>query len=348
MKKFTIALSIALLLALFSLSNTCYAGFNFGYDTYAQDGTTLITNSTGDQTSASTLGSLGTNDFIGELALKNELKLDGYSVAYDSNNPGMNPQYGSQYNVALPTGVDLTEISFAGKSGDPRTLQNAYVLTSEYDRLSAPGQADNIDTLNTNLSNETTNRINGDTILQNNINTVDTNSINRDNVLQTNINTVDNNSIYRDNVLQSNINNVNTVQTNWNQRQDAEISNINNTLDNHEQRIGNLEHEVSKLDATQMVVHSELVLQQGRREKIGVYSEYNFTRSKVSEVGISITIALDDSYEMKEIDKLNEKVARLNWLLEKQNIETETVKDGNKTIIRIKQKDGVIKMMNRF
>lgn len=118
-----------------------------------------------------------------------------------------------------------------------------------------------------------------------------------------------------------------------------------NRLDN---RIDGVDHRVGQLERTQFVAHTELVLQQGRRHKVGVYGEYNFGRHQVSEVGVAITIALDDSYEMKEVTKLNEKIERLQWALDKQNIETETVHEGNKTIIRIKQKDGVIKLMNRF
>lgn len=118
-----------------------------------------------------------------------------------------------------------------------------------------------------------------------------------------------------------------------------------NRLDN---RIDDVNNRVRGLEKTQYVAHGELILQQGRRHKIGVYGEYNTTRHTVSEVGVSITIALDDSYEMKEIDKLNKRIERLNQKLESQDIETETVKEGNTTVIRIKQKEGVLKLMGKF
>ena len=475
---------------------TASAKFNYGVDTYSTDSSTLILNSTGDQTSSSTLATpnanLGTNDFIGELAVKNELLLNGYTVAYDSNNPTALAQCYSQYNEPLPTGVALTQLQFAGLNGDPRAMQNVYVKTSEYDALSAQGQANSISHLTSGLSNEVTratgaenvlqshinnettratgaenvlqtsihsesvramgaesilqgninsvnvssiardavlqhnintvntNSIVRDSILQNNINTetanrvsadnalkrditadnrasisrdrvlqkdinsvnsnsirrdnvlqrnintetnraesvenvlsnnigaVNTNSINRDNVLQNNIGAINNASIGRDNVLQNNISNVNTVQTNWNNQQDQQISGISSTLANQQSQLDNHGKRINNLERTQVGIRGELILQQGRREKVGLYSTYDTTRHTVSDVGICITIALDDSYEMKEIDKLNKRIERLNQKLESQDIETETVKEGNTTVIRIKQKEGVMKLMGKF
>jgi len=272
------------------VTSHAYAGFNFGYDTYATDGGVLILNSTGDQTSSSTIKNLGTNDFIGELAFKNALLLDGYSVAYDANNPGMNPQFSGQYNQVLPIGIALTKLQFAGLSGDPRALQTTYVLTSEYDKLSATGQANSIDTLNTGLTTETTNRINGDNTLQTNINTVDTNSKGRDITLQNNLNTESSVRANADNTLQSEVNDVNN-------------------------RVDNLSNRVSKLERTQYKLQVGVRILDTKRISVVSYVSQDFTRGCIDEAGVRVTFKLGTSYEERMITATNARVERLEKFL---------------------------------
>ncbi len=169
------------------------AGWNFGNVTYGQEGGSLVLNSLSDRygisqfQTANTNGQatqmLGNNDYIQESAVKNQLAIDGYTQAYDLN-PNYKGLYPSAYNQPLPTNVPLTELSFTGLAGDPTAIQNVYVPTSEYDALSSQGQAASISTLNnqtavntsnisaldTGLTNETQNRIAGDSALQGQIN----------------------------------------------------------------------------------------------------------------------------------------------------------------------------------
>jgi len=166
--------------------------FNYGTDTYATDSGSLILNSLGDQVTNSTFGNLGSNDFISENATKNQLAIDGYSKAYDYNPQNIIGQFSGVYNVSLPSGVELTKLQIGGFLGNPRVTQDIYVLTSEYNRLSAEGQANSIDALNTSINSESVTRASADNTLQNNINTEATNRQNADNVLQNNINNVDN------------------------------------------------------------------------------------------------------------------------------------------------------------
>jgi hypothetical protein len=142
------------------------AGWNFGNVTYGQEGGSLVLNSLSDRYGISTFQTantngqatqlLGTNDYIEENAVKNQLAVDGYTVAYDLN-PSYLGLYPSAYNQPLPTNVPLTELSFTGLAGDPTKIQNVYVLTSEYNALSSQGQAASISTLNTNVSVNATN-----------------------------------------------------------------------------------------------------------------------------------------------------------------------------------------------
>ena len=174
---------IFVIIGLFIFTSGAFAGnFNFGVGTYEQYDDILVVNSLGDEPSISTFGNLGANDFIPENAFKNTLGYEGYSVAYDYN-PTYAGLYSGIYEQALPTGVDLTKIQIGGLAGNPRAIQDVYVLTSEYNRLSAQGQANSIDVLNNGLSSEINDRISGDKLLQKNINKVENQSINRDNQL---------------------------------------------------------------------------------------------------------------------------------------------------------------------
>lgn len=158
------------------------AGWNFGTDTYGQHASQLVLNSLSDRYGLSTYQtatqSLGTNDYIEENGVKNQLAINGYTQAYDYN-PNSKTGYGynTPYTTPLPANVPLTKLTFMGLDGDPTATQDVYVLTSEYNRLSDQGQADSIDSLNaeqntlaTGLSNETNERIAGDQALQNQIN----------------------------------------------------------------------------------------------------------------------------------------------------------------------------------
>lgn len=279
--------------------------FNYGQDTYEKWDDNLVVNSLGDETTVSKYGSLGTNDWIPENAFKNLLKYEGYTEAYDYN-PQANYAW-DVYNQTLPT-KDLTKLEFGGLQGDPRATQYTYVPTEEYNRLSAPEQAKSIDNLNTNLTKETTNRIDGDNILSDKVGEVD----NR--------------------------------HTNWNNNQDKKITDIqgvndrqDSTLLDHENRINDLDSRVNDLEETQINIDGEVIFQRGRRHTIGAYGKYDMRHNRVPEVGIRVSIALEDSYEMKEIDKLNKRLDRINQQIESSNIETETVVENGKVIMRIKK-----------
>jgi hypothetical protein len=167
---FILGLAVIVLLML-GFTNVFAGSFNYGVGTYEQYDDILVVNSLGDETNISTYGTLGANDFIPENAFKNTLGYEGYSVAYDYN-PSYKGLYSGIYETALPGGVELTKLQISGLAGNPRAKQDVYVLTSEYDRLSATGQATSIDNLNLGLSNEVTNRTNADNILQNGIDDV--------------------------------------------------------------------------------------------------------------------------------------------------------------------------------
>lgn len=225
------------------------------------------------------LSDYGYNDYYSENAFKNNLINEGYSKVYDF----------------FQKELDLTEIGYYGRTGNPNSYDTDYVLTEEWEKYSSQYQDTRI---NKNVKNIDINK--GDI----------TNNYNR-------------------------TTNVNNKHTEWNTRQD-------NKIENHENRIGTLED-------TQYNLMGEVNILQGRRWKFGVYGKYNLNRNVNSEAGLKITISLGDSWEAKEIDKVNKRLQKLENKLKFHNIETETVqKDKNTWTLRIKDKNDAKKVIRRL
>lgn len=314
-----------------------HANFDFGATTYETADDILVVNSLGDQPVVSTFGTLGTNDWIPENAVKNELKLDGYSLAYDYN-PTAAHDWGV-YNQPLPTGGPaLTKLTFAGLLGDPRKTQDVYVLTSEYNRLSAAGQATSIDNINTVNATQTTNisTLNSQVSNITTINSSQDNSINTLNNAVTNINTVNNNQSLAITNNANNISTVSQVQTTWNQTQDTEINNhtnqinsINTINDRQDQqiastnsRVDDVSNRVSKLERTQTIIGGEVRLYDSRKWQVNAFLDYTTTRNTVDRLGVRFTYKLGKSYEEGRLDELERKIARLTG--EKEKVETKS------------------------
>lgn len=274
---------VLIIIGIFGISSPAFADFNWGSDTYSTVGNQLIVDSTGDQPTLSTYGNLGTNDFIGELAVKNTLAMDGYTVAYDYNPQNTNGQL-SNYNQPLPTGVALTKLQFAGFEGNPRAVQDVYVLTSEYNALSSQGQANSISTLTTTVGNQG-NLIAGNTISINtlnngfnqlagqvgtdegniatntaNISTITTNQNND----ESNISNLQTNQVADESNIASNTSSINhlTSVTKHEERQINQVSTVANTAYN------NTIIDQQEITATNSVVASQGQAIQGQQNQI--------------------------------------------------------------------------------
>jgi len=315
-----ITLFVVSLVLFFTVNGWC--DFNFGKDTYSTVGNQLIINSTGDKINLAMFGKLGTADFIQESAIKNYLALEGYTQANDYNPSVTNPQF-PEYGVKPDD--NMTKLTFAGLLGDPRTEQDVYVLTKEYDRLSAPGQANSIDNLNSGLYSETVNRTNGDSLLQTNINTVNNNSVNRDNVLQTNINTEATTRSNADNTLQ---NNINVADSNSQTRDNKLQTNINST----NSRIDDVSNRVSKLEKTQVIAELGVRILDTKHLTIVPYIQQNFTRSTTSEVGVRVIVKMGKSYEEKLIENTNNRIKAIETRLGIAPVITKVIDVKGKTI----------------
>lgn len=150
---------------------------------------------------------------------------------------------------------------------------------------------------------------------------------------------------FKDNIARDNITKNSNLLSNHSNILDSHSS----TLSNHEDRLNNHEDRIDELEETQVNIAPELVLLQGRRHKIGVYGKYDTLHNRVPEVGLRISIALDDSWETKEIEKLNKRFEALEAKLNRHSIETEVIKTGESSFrIQIKDKKDADKFLNNI
>jgi len=83
----------------------------------------------------------GYNDYYSENAFKNSLIKDGYSEVFDSN----------------ITGLDLVEVGYFGKKGNPNIWDSDYVLREEWEKYSAQYQDIRIDNNKSHIKTNKTN-----------------------------------------------------------------------------------------------------------------------------------------------------------------------------------------------
>lgn len=88
---------------------------------------------------------------------------------------------------------------------------------------------------------------------------------------------------------------------------------------------------------TRYNIMGEINILQGRRHKIGVYGKYDVRYGDAGEVGLIFTFDLDESWSVKEIDKINKKLEIINQKFDNSNMEIERIKIGeNKFRTQIK------------
>ena len=292
MKKLLVLLSV-ILVSRFSFADPSNigtqppsAGWNFGNITYSQASGSLILNSLSDRygiaqfqtanTNGQTTQMLGNADYIPEAAVKNQLAIDGYTQAWD-----FNPQYtgidASYYNQPLPTNIPLTELSFTGLAGDPTALQNVYVPTSEYNALSAQGQAASISTLNTGLTA--------------------TNS-------QVVVNTANIGNLY------TGLNNETVRATGV----EAGLQNQVNATNNH---VANLDNRVDKLEQVKGMVDMNVRILDAKKYSVGFFDTWSVSDNRNFAFGARLTYKLGTSYEERLLEKQQKQIEALERVLTK-------------------------------
>lgn len=292
------------------------AGWNFGNVTYAQEGGSLILNSLSDNYGISQYQtptqSLGNNDYIPESAVKNMLALDGYTKAYDYN-PSYSGLYNSTYNMPLPTSAPLTKLSFMGLAGNPNAEQDVYVLTSEYNKLSAEGQAESISTLNTGLA--TTN---------NNVTTLQTGLAATNTQVNTNTNNIailGTNLAATDAQVNVNTNNIATVATGLGaetSRAETAETGLQGQINTTNKNVSDLQGQVNDMQRLKVMPEASVRFYDDKHLSLAAYDAYDATNGRNFAIGLKIQLKLGKSYEerlvekqQKEIDLLKAALSRL-------------------------------------
>jgi hypothetical protein len=278
------------------------AGWNFGNVTYSQASGSLILNSLSDRygiaqfqtanTNGQTTQMLGNADYIPEAAVKNQLAIDGYTQAWDYN-----PQYAgidaSYYNQPLPTNIPLTELSFTGLAGDPTSIQNVYVPTSEYNALSAQGQAASISTLNTGLAATNASLAGTQNMTDNSVIT----------------NTVKANT--------AGIVALNTGLNNETARAQGAEAGLQNQVNATNSKVANLDNRVDQLEKVKVMADLNVRILDTKKYTVGVFDMWDGTNNRNFAFGARLTYKLGKSYEETVLEKQQLQIEALQRVLNK-------------------------------
>jgi len=111
----------------------------------------------------------------------------------------------------------------------------------------------------------------------------------------------------------------------------ATVTRLDNKNNEQDRRISNVSSRVGKLERTQYVIHGELKFIREKHLEVGVYTEYNIGRSKVSEVGIAITVPIGESYLDRENKQIKSRLNRLEQAVGQTAVIEKTVDENGKT-----------------
>jgi hypothetical protein len=262
----------------------------------------------------------------------NNRGINGYILINNGTGQGHQGTWTDPNN--LPAIVDLNKA--LDKEIDNRILGDK-ILTSNLDtetkdrKIADDNLQLGINDVKNDLNNEAVVREKADNTLQTNINSVDVNSQSRDNNLQNNINSEANTRAISDTQLQTNINKEAVTRYN-------EDKQLNNYINSVNSRVDDVSNRVSALERTQYVVKTELKFIREKHLEVGAYAEYNVGRSTCSEVGLSITIPLGESYLDRENKKINTRLDRLEQKIGQSAVIERTLDNKGKVkSIRISQ-----------
>ena len=301
----------------------------------------------------------GYNDFYSENAFKNNLINEGYSKVFDYDDPNL----------------DLTEVSYFGRVGNPDVIDVDYVLTSEYEKYSSQGQDIRIEN-NKGYIIDNSNRItdNADEIEK-----VESESIYRNSNLQNNINNETSKrkqadrkerrarikgdqrlnskiKVNRSNITTNKKNikvnknkivDVDNKHTTWNNNQDTKI--VDNTsgishnsrrINDNVKRLDNHEGRIGDLEDTSYCVRGELQFVRKENLIIGVYGKTDLRHSDINnEVGINIVVGIGKSESQEKREALEKRIENLEKKLGYIGVDTIVTRNEKGYIIAISEQD---------
>ena len=320
------------------------AGWNFGNVTQGSVANSLVLNSLSDNYGISQFNTtntngqatqvLGSNDYVQESAVTNMLAIDGYSQAY-TYNPQYAGLYSSAYNQPLPTNVPLTEMSFLGLAGNPNAIENVYVPTSEYNALSAQGQAASISTLNTGLvatNSQVATNTGNITTLQSGLATTNASLAGTQNMTDDSVitNTVKANTagiatlgtgLSQTNVQvnnnTANIGNLYTGLSNETARATGAEAGLQNQVNATNSRLSNLDSRVDQLEKVKVMADLNVRILDTKKYTVGFFDMYDGTNQRNFAFGARLTYKLGKSYEEKQLEKQQKQIEALERVLNK-------------------------------
>ena len=145
---------------------------------------------------------------------------------------------------------------------------------------------------------------------------------------------IENESKDRDSILDTKVNNNVTAI----QKQDKQLQDHNNRLNNLDNRVNDISKRVGKLEKTQVIAELGVRILDTKHLSVIPYLQQNFTRAKVSEVGVKCLIKIGKSYEEKLIEDTNIRVKALEKKMGNVPIITKVVdKKGKLLSIQIQE-----------
>ena len=145
---------------------------------------------------------------------------------------------------------------------------------------------------------------------------------------------IENESKDRDSILDTKVNNNVTAI----QKQDKQLQDHNNRLNNLDNRVNDISKRVGKLEKTQVIAELGVRILDTKHLSVIPYLQQNFTRAKVSEVGVKCLIKIGKSYEEKLIEDTNIRVKALKKKMGSVPVITKVVdKKGKLLSIQIQE-----------
>jgi hypothetical protein len=199
-----------------------------------------------------------------------------------------------------------------GLDGDPTKIQNVWVPTSEYNALSAQGQAAGISSLNTGLAT-TNSQVNTNTAGISSINNMSdpTTVLNR----AVNGNTV---AIANETVRATTAeNSLYTGLNNETARAQGAEAGLQNQVNATNSKVANLDNRVDKLEQVKAMVDMNVRILDAKKYTVGFFDTWDVSNGRNFAFGARLTYKLGSSYEERQLEKQQKQIEALQRVLTK-------------------------------
>ena len=95
----------------------------------------------------------------------------------------------------------------------------------------------------------------------------------------------------------------------------ALVNSLTQTNTEQSQQINSLGSRLNKLERTQYVLNTSFRVVDTKRITLSPFFRQNFTRNKIDEVGLNVVVKLGQSYEERQINKINKRLAEIERVI---------------------------------